>query len=75
MSAGDVKHDYHLVNPSPWPLVGSRCHGNVHLLQGTGDCVPCLLEGCDRHVGSFSRCLQELPVSRVLAAARDLLQA
>src|SRR5271154_3539092 len=23
MSAGGVKHDYHLVNPSPWPLVGS----------------------------------------------------
>ena len=23
MSAGDVKPDYHLVNPSPWPLVGS----------------------------------------------------
>ncbi|MEM9989446.1 MAG: cytochrome c oxidase subunit 3, partial [Pseudomonadota bacterium] len=21
--AGDVKHEYHLVNPSPWPLVGS----------------------------------------------------
>lgn len=21
--AGDVKHDYHLVNPSPWPIVGS----------------------------------------------------
>lgn len=21
--AGDVRHDYHLVNPSPWPLVGS----------------------------------------------------
>lgn len=21
--AGDVKHDFHLVNPSPWPLVGS----------------------------------------------------
>ncbi|SDE22109.1 cytochrome c oxidase subunit 3 [Kordiimonas lacus] len=21
--AGDVKHDYHLVNPSPWPAVGS----------------------------------------------------
>src|SRR5512141_807274 len=20
---GDVKHDYHLVNPSPWPLIGS----------------------------------------------------
>jgi cytochrome c oxidase subunit 3 len=23
MAHGDVKHDYHLVNPSPWPLVGS----------------------------------------------------
>ena len=23
MSTADVKHDYHLVNPSPWPLVGS----------------------------------------------------
>ena len=21
--AEDVKHDYHLVNPSPWPLIGS----------------------------------------------------
>ena len=21
--AGDVRHDYHLVNPSPWPLVGA----------------------------------------------------
>ncbi|MFN7179574.1 cytochrome c oxidase subunit 3 [Hyphomonas sp.] len=23
MAGGDVKHDYHLVNPSPWPLIGS----------------------------------------------------
>ena len=23
MSSSDVKHDYHLVNPSPWPLIGS----------------------------------------------------
>jgi cytochrome c oxidase subunit III len=23
MSADGVKHDYHLVNPSPWPLIGS----------------------------------------------------
>ena len=21
--SGDVKHDYHLVDPSPWPAVGS----------------------------------------------------
>ena len=23
MAHEGVKHDYHLVNPSPWPLVGS----------------------------------------------------
>ena len=23
MSSSDVKHDYHLLNPSPWPLIGS----------------------------------------------------
>ncbi len=23
MAGSDVKHDYHLVNPSPWPLIGS----------------------------------------------------
>ena len=23
MAAGAVKHDYHLVNPSPWPFTGS----------------------------------------------------
>jgi len=23
MAAGEVKHDFHLVNPSPWPLLGS----------------------------------------------------
>lgn len=23
MAGGEVKHDYHLVNPSPWPIIGS----------------------------------------------------
>ena len=23
MAHGQVKHDYHLVDPSPWPLIGS----------------------------------------------------
>ena len=23
MAHDGVKHDYHLVNPSPWPLIGS----------------------------------------------------
>ncbi len=53
---------------SPWPRVGSGRQGNVYLLQGRGDCVPCLLEGCDRSLVSLSRCLQEIPVSTVMAA-------
>ncbi|WP_264569458.1 glycosyltransferase family 9 protein [Rhodoferax antarcticus] len=58
---------------SPWQLVGSARHSNVMLLQGSGDCVPCRLEGCDRHLASWSRCLQEMPAARVINAALDML--
>lgn len=59
---------------SPWAFTGSRRVGNVHLLQGEGECVPCRLEGCDRHPQSFSRCLAEMPGERVIAAALALLE-
>ncbi len=58
---------------SPWSFRGSRHFGNVWLLQGEASCVPCLLEGCDRHVASRSRCLDELPLSRVTAAIAQAL--
>lgn len=58
---------------SPWSRVGSGRQGNVWLLQGTGDCVPCFKEGCDRHIMSSSKCLQELPLSRVVQAASEAL--
>ncbi|MDP3033229.1 MAG: glycosyltransferase family 9 protein [Rhodocyclaceae bacterium] len=58
---------------SPWTRIGSGRQGNVYLLQGLGDCVPCRLEGCDRHVGSLSRCLQEMPASRVIDVALSML--
>jgi len=58
---------------NPWVRVGSQTVGNVALVQGTGECVPCLLEGCDRHIRSFSDCLQELPSGRVIEAAERLL--
>ncbi len=58
---------------NPWTRVGSQAVGNVALVQGTGECVPCLLEGCDRHIRSFSDCLQELPARRVIEAAERLL--
>jgi heptosyltransferase-3 len=58
---------------NPWIRVGSQVVGNVALVQGTGECVPCLLEGCDRHIRSLSDCLQELPARRVIEAAERLL--
>ncbi len=60
---------------SPWQLVGSARHGNVMLLQGSGECVPCRLEGCDRHQTSWSRCLQEMPAARVIDAALGMLES
>lgn len=60
-------------NSSPWKVRGSQRQRNVFLLQGEGDCVPCLAEGCDRHIKSLSLCLQNLPVHRVIEAAQVLL--
>ena len=58
---------------SPWQRVGTQAMGNVQLVQGAGACVPCLGEGCDRHVASFSDCLQQLPLPAVIAAAERAL--
>ncbi len=60
---------------SPWHMRGSGRVGNVCLVQGQTHCVPCLLEGCDRHINSLSDCLQQLPAKRVIAAAESLLDA
>ena len=59
----------------PWQQVG-----NVILLQGVqpadlGRCLPCHLEGCERHIRSFSRCLTEMPLDPVRAAATELLRS
>ncbi|MDD5298342.1 MAG: glycosyltransferase family 9 protein [Rhodocyclaceae bacterium] len=60
---------------SPWQRVGSGRQGNVSLIQGRGECVPCLLEGCDRKLDSLSDCLQEIPVQAVMAAIAELEKA
>jgi heptosyltransferase III len=70
---GPWPKDFPLVVDSPWRKHGSQRQGNVFLLQGEGDCVPCLGEGCDRHVNSLSDCLQQLPAWRVIEAARMML--
>jgi heptosyltransferase-3 len=58
---------------SPWKTKGSQRQGNVCLLQGEGDCVPCLAEGCGRHVHSLSECLQQLSQGRVIEAVKIML--
>jgi heptosyltransferase-3 len=62
----------------PWPVGGLRepwaragtiqNRGNVWLVQNPLPCMPCDLLGCERHLESHSACLDELPVSQVLAA-------
>src|SRR5262249_16412210 len=58
---------------NPWRRLGSQGVGRVRLLQGGATCVPCGLEGCERHIGSYSDCLQEMPVETVIAALKSLI--
>ncbi len=53
---------------SPFSSVGSRRVGNVFLIQGHSEkgCVPCQLEGCERHRNSYSACLDNLQTQEVL---------
>jgi heptosyltransferase-3 len=66
-------------NFGPWPngfsgkqpyvlKARSQKVGNVTILQGPGDCVPCRKAGCEDKVDSRSDCLINLPVNAVLEA-------
>lgn len=57
---------------NPWEMRGTQRVNNVVLLQGGGECVPCMEEGCERHIASLSDCLQKLPSASVIAAILDL---
>lgn len=63
----------HRSDRNPWQRLGSQRLHNVSLIQGNEACVPCLREGCDRHIGSFSDCLLNLPVEKVITAVNALL--
>ena len=58
---------------NPYLMHGTQRVNNVTLLQGGGDCVPCMKEGCEQHIASLSDCLQNLPASSAIAALRELL--
>jgi heptosyltransferase III len=53
----------------PWEASGTIQHrGNVWLVQNPLPCLPCQLEGCERRLDSYSRCLDELAADQVVAA-------
>lgn len=57
---------------NPWRRLGSQRKGNVQLIQGWGACVPCRLEGCDRHVGSASDCLQAIAPGLIINSIKTM---
>lgn len=60
---------------TPWlPSAPLQQRGNVWLVQGLGPCVPCGLEGCERHAASRADCLDQLPAARVIAAVDAALR-
>jgi heptosyltransferase-3 len=62
----------------PWPVGGLTTpwaassklqnQGNVWIVQNPLPCLPCTFEGCERHIGSRSACLDELKPEQVIAA-------
>ena len=64
----------YLLDKNPYRMKGTQKVGNVVLLQGKGDCVPCMEEGCDRNISSSSACLQNLPAIEAIAALEEMLK-
>jgi heptosyltransferase-3 len=59
---------------TPWADSGTiQNRGNVWLVQNPLPCMPCQLEGCERHIRSGSMCLDELMPEQVLAAVDQAL--
>jgi heptosyltransferase-3 len=59
---------------APWQTSGTiQNRGNVWIVQNPLPCLPCTFEGCERHIGSASVCLQELSAEQVLVAADQAL--
>ena len=71
-------------NFGPWPngFVGDQPYqlrartqtvGNVTILQGPGECVPCRKAGCEDRADSHSECLDLLEPSQVITTAKQIL--
>jgi heptosyltransferase-3 len=71
-------------NFGPWPngFIGeqpyelrarSQTVGNVTILQGPGECVPCRKAGCEDRASSHSECLDQLEPSQVIKAIQSAI--
>jgi heptosyltransferase III len=59
---------------TPWNAAGTiQQRSNVWLVQNPLPCLPCQLEGCERRLDSYSRCLDELTAVQVVAAVDQAL--
>lgn len=58
---------------NPYTIRYTQRVNNVVLLQGSGDCVPCMEEGCERNIASLSACLQNLPAATAIDVLGKLL--
>jgi heptosyltransferase-3 len=58
---------------NPFGRTGTQRVGNVVVVQGQGDCVPCHEEGCDHNRQSKSRCLEELDAATVVRAIEQAI--
>ncbi len=72
-------------NFGPWPngFIGEQPYqlrsrtqtvGNVTILQGPGECVPCRKAGCEDRASSHSECLDQLEPTQVIAALQSATQ-
>jgi heptosyltransferase III len=72
-------------NFGPWPngFIGEQPYqlrartqtvGNVTILQGPGECVPCRKAGCLDKADSYSECLDLLEPKQVIEAIQKVLQ-
>jgi len=58
----------------PWHPAGTiQRRANVWVVQNPLPCLPCEKLGCEGHLESYSRCLDELPVRSVLKAVDEAL--
>ncbi len=64
--------DYKSDKP-PFVTHGSQHVNNVYMIQGQKDCVPCYLEGCERHRGSYSACLDAISPEQVVQLLEQIL--